>query len=128
MLVWHFFNSKRNFLLAFLIMLWYYFIVMRKWRNGRRSRLKICRGQPRAGSSPATGITEKGYRRCDILFCVIENYYGIKLYPHRKELSSLCGSFLKFCWLFAKNKIIYHTVDGVLLCLDNLSEIIVFFC
>ena len=29
------------------------------WRNGRRSRLKICRGQPRAGSSPATGIQKQ---------------------------------------------------------------------
>ncbi len=25
----------------------------RAWRNGRRNRLKICRGQPHAGSSPA---------------------------------------------------------------------------
>ncbi len=26
------------------------------WRNGRRSRLKICRGQLRMGSSPITSI------------------------------------------------------------------------
>ena len=29
---------------------------MPAWRNGRRSRLKIYRGRPRAGSSPAAGI------------------------------------------------------------------------
>ena len=27
-------------------------------RNGRRGRLKICCGQPRAGSSPAAGIEQ----------------------------------------------------------------------
>ena len=30
------------------------------WRNGRRIRLKIWRGQPRAGSSPAAGILGRG--------------------------------------------------------------------
>ena len=28
---------------------------MPEWRNGRRSRLKICRWQQRAGSTPAFG-------------------------------------------------------------------------
>ncbi len=28
---------------------------MPRWRNGRRKRLKISRGLPRAGSSPALG-------------------------------------------------------------------------
>lgn len=35
------------------------FNALPQWRNGRRSRLKICRGQLRAGSSPACGIREK---------------------------------------------------------------------
>ena len=30
-----------------------------EWRNGRRSRLKICRWQQRAGSSPASGTIER---------------------------------------------------------------------
>ena len=32
---------------------------MPKWRNGRRSRLKICRGQLHAGSTPAFGTKRK---------------------------------------------------------------------
>ena len=33
-------------------------------RNGRRGRLKICCGQPRAGSSPAAGINLILGKRC----------------------------------------------------------------
>ena len=31
-----------------------------EWRNGRRSRLKICRGQPRGGSTPPSGTRLNG--------------------------------------------------------------------
>lgn len=35
------------------------------WRNGRRSRLKICRGQPCVGSSPTTSIKENFLKIAD---------------------------------------------------------------
>ena len=42
---------------------------MSLWRNGRRSRFKICWGKPRAGSSPASGTLHwnsgcRGKRSC----------------------------------------------------------------
>lgn len=46
-------------------------------RNGRRGRLKICCGQPRAGSSPAAGrgkVRFSGFflwRNCSKLFQII---------------------------------------------------------
>lgn len=37
-------------------------------RNGRRGRLKICCGQPRAGSSPAAGIRSQSFYRLWVFF------------------------------------------------------------
>ena len=39
------------------------------WRNGRRTRLKILRGQPHVGSTPTTGTTRKHkFNACVFLF------------------------------------------------------------
>ena len=42
------------------------------WRNGRRSRLKIYRGRPRAGSSPAAGSKKP----CKHLFTRFFRFYN----------------------------------------------------
>ena len=56
---------------------------MQVWRNGRRSRLKICRGWLRAGSSPAT--------------CIMASYFT-KLF--------LC----KFYWLFSQKMVKFNQI------------------
>ncbi len=38
----------------------------RMWRNGRRTRLKILRGQPRVGSSPTIRRKKKQLILCEI--------------------------------------------------------------
>ena len=50
------------------------FVDMPEWRNGRRTRLKIWRWQHRAGSSPASGTTEKIPMR-DLFYCLPSFYY-----------------------------------------------------
>ena len=51
-------NYTENYkkILAFAATICQTIKVLRMWRNGRRSRLKICRWQHRAGSSPAIRI------------------------------------------------------------------------
>ena len=50
-------------------------IFMPEWRNGRRNGLKIHRGQPRAGSSPASGKSYKfkTFEVSGVLFFVFPN-------------------------------------------------------
>ena len=81
------------------------------WRNGRRSRLKICRPQKRAGSSPATGTISPGTEDTilPLFFCFIDSCFlnTIRLQEYEslshlsemeqlEEMDSLLASLPKF--------------------------------
>ena len=73
-------RKKAKFPLADHVRIWYnYFrfgMNMPACRNGRRGRLKICCGQPRAGSSPAAGSAKPLSLSGVFLFGFLESCAG----------------------------------------------------
>lgn len=82
---------------------------MRMCRNGRRSRLKICRGQPREGSSPSIRIIYKSLKtlilQCfeTFSFCtklaLFDNWNILEVYLEEKE-GHVLNDFLKSAYEF----------------------------
>jgi hypothetical protein len=74
---------------------------MPEWRNGRRSGLKIHRGQPCAGSSPASGTNEQ----CNIVHSSTKSLEksGLFLFLLPYSPSKLVGINV-FCWSFSDHE------------------------
>ena len=112
---WHFFSSficnliKKDYITESSH-------IVPEWRNGRRSRLKICRWRHRKGSSPFFGTTFTlnfytfapylPHRSCKSLFCMLSfsatNQYGWSRHEVWQWIRSSLKS--KWFWIHFPNK------------------------